>query len=71
MHIEWLKHADSVFKAYILEGKSMHIAHLLHVNRLQKAEFKTLNTFKISPFCLFSDFILSKKMNRFNKRKVC
>ncbi|ERT59418.1 hypothetical protein HMPREF1254_0759 [Prevotella sp. BV3P1] len=54
-----------------MEGKSMHIAHLLHVNRVQEAEFKTLNTFKISPFCLFSDFVLSRKMNWFNKRKVC
>ena len=71
MQIVRLKHADSVFKAYILEGKSMHIAHLLHVNRVQEAEFKTLKALKISPFCLFLDFILSKKMNRFNKRKVC
>ena len=55
----------------ILGSKSMHIAHLLHVNRVQKAEFKTLKALKISPFCLFSDFILSKKTNRFNKRKVC
>ena len=71
MQIVRLKHADWVVKAYILEGKSMHIAHLLHVNRLQEAEFKTLNALKISSFCLFLDFILSKKKNRFNKRKVC
>ena len=71
MQIGRLKHADWVVKAFILEGKSMHIAHLLHVNRVQEAEFKTLNTFKISSFCLFLDFILSKKMNWFNKRKVC
>ena len=49
----------------------MHIAHLLHVNRVQEAEFKTLKALKISPFCLISDFVLSKKKNRFNKRKVC
>ena len=71
MQIEWLKHADWVVKAFILEGKSMHIAHLLHVNWLQEAEFKTLKALKISSFCLFLDFILSKKMNWFNKRKVC
>ena len=63
MLIGWLKHADSVFKAYILEGKSMLIAHLLHVNRVQKAEFKALKAFKLSSFCLFLKFILSKKMN--------
>ena len=63
MQIEWLKHADSVVKAYSLEGKSIHIAHLLHVNWLQKAEFKALKAFKIFSFCLFLDFLLSKKMN--------
>ena len=71
MQIVRLKHAYWVVKAYILEGKSMHIAHLLHVNRVQETEFKTLKALKISPFCLFSDFVLSKKKNRFNKRKVC
>ena len=71
MQIVRLKHADWVVKAYILEGKSMHIAHLLHVNRVQEAEFKALNTLKISSFCLFLNFILSKKTNWFNKRKVC
>ena len=71
MQIVRLKHADWVVKAYILEGKSMHIAHLLHVNRVQEAEFKALKAFKIFSFCLFLDFILSKKMNWFNKRKVC
>ena len=70
MLIGRLKHADWVVKAYILEGKSMHIAHLLHVNRVQEAEFKTLKALKISSFCLFLDFVLSKKMNWFNKRKV-
>lgn len=71
MQIGRLKHADWAVKACILEGKSMHIAHLLHVNRVQEAEFKALNALKISPFCLFLDFVLSKKKNRFNKRKVC
>ena len=71
MLIGRLKHANWMVKACILEDKSIHIAHLLHVNRVQEAEFKTLKAFKISPFCLFSDFVLSKKKNRFNKRKVC
>ena len=71
MQIVRLKHADWEVKACILEGKSMHIAHLLHVNRVQEAEFKTLKALKISSFCLFLDFILSKKMNWLNKRKVC
>ena len=71
MLIGRLKHANWVVKAYSLEGKSMHIAHLLHVNWLQKAEFKALKAFKIFSFCLFLDFVLSKKKNRFNKRKVC
>ncbi len=63
MLIGRLKHAYWVVKSCILEGKSMVIAHLLHVNSVQKAEFKTLNALKISSFCLFLDFILSKKMN--------
>ena len=71
MQIGRLKHAYWVVKAYSLEGKSMHISHLLNVNRVQEAEFKTLKALKISSFCLFLDFILSKKMNWFNKRKVC
>lgn len=71
MQIGRLKHAYWVVKAYILAGKSIHIAHLLHVNRVQEAELKTLKALKISSFCLFLDFILSKKKNRFNKRKVC
>ena len=71
MQIGRLKHANWEAKAYCLECKSMHIAHLLHVNRVQKAEFKTLNALKISFFCLFPDLVLSKKKNRFNKLKVC
>ena len=71
MLIGRLKHAYWVVKACSLEGKSMHIAHLLHVNRVQEAEFKTLKALKISPFCLFLDFVLSKKTNWFNKQKVC
>ena len=63
MQIGRLKHADWAVKACILEDKSMHIAHLLHVNRLQEAEFKTLKALKTSSFCLFSDFVLSKKKN--------
>ena len=71
MLIGRLNHAYWAVKACRLSGKSIHIAHLLHVNRVQEAEFKTLKALKISSYCLFLDFILSKKKNRFNKRKVC
>lgn len=49
----------------------MLIAYLTHVNRVQTDEFKADNALKFSPFFLFSNFVLSKKTNIFNKRKVC
>ena len=58
-------------KAYILDSKSILIGDLTHVNSVQNDEFKADNALKFSPFFLFSNFILSKKMNWFNKQKVC
>ncbi|PMC24515.1 hypothetical protein CJ231_04425 [Hoylesella buccalis] len=50
-----------------LDGKSMLIAALFHVNKGQDDEMKALNASNIYQFCLILNFVLSKKTNRINK----
>lgn len=45
----------------------MLIAALFHVNKVQDDELKALNASNIYQFCLFLNFVLSKKTNRVNK----
>ena len=71
MHIGQVKHDNWMAKAYLLGGNSMLIAVLLYVNVVKDNAFKVLNTLKIPLIYLFCNFILSNKMNCFNKRKVC
>ena len=71
MYIGQVKHANWEVKAYLLGGNSMLIADLLYVNMGKDDAVKVLKSLKIRLFYLFCNFILSKKTNGFNKRKVC
>ena len=55
--------ADWAAITWKLDGKSMLIADLFHVNRVQDDELKALNASNIYQFCLFLKFVLSKKTN--------
>lgn len=67
MHIGQVKHANWEVKAYLLGINSMLIPDMLYMNVVKDSVFKVLNTLKIPLFYLFCKFILSNKMNRFNK----
>lgn len=55
--------ADWTTKACKLNSKSMLIAALFHVNKVQDDDMKALNASNIYQFCLFLNFVLSKKTN--------
>lgn len=59
--------ADWAAIACRLDGKSMLIAALFQVNKVQDGELKALNAQKVFKFFLFFNFVLSKKTNRVNK----